>query len=130
MRQQHNIEPPVQGRGPNKKRKRDAEGDELDSDGDGVPGDGNDSSSESDGLPDYLAGEIEDGMVRGRPVWMAKYLITKAKYRWVLGEHGLLLTEYERLRREQLVLQEKKDTLLDQVLAASFTEPPTVLPNR
>ncbi len=88
----------------------------------GVGAEANESSSDSEGIPDYLAAEADDGIIRGRPVWMVKYLIAKAKYRWILGEHTLLLSEHDRLQREQLLLQEKKNAMLDQVLAASFGE--------
>ncbi|KAG8925488.1 hypothetical protein FRC02_009628 [Tulasnella sp. 418] len=147
MRQQHGIAPPPPGRGGHK-RKRAESGAvsqstltkmEIDDDQEmglipepgsavGLPPDDrivhqNDLSDISeDDIPPSLQGQVDPatGLILGRSPSMVKYLVMKAKYRYILAEHELLLDELEMLQREETRLTQSKDQALDQLLLAEF----------
>lgn len=54
--------------------------------------------------------------IHGRSIPRVKYLIAKAKHRYLLAEHELLLDELESIRREEERLRSSKDAVLDRVL--------------
>jgi len=146
MRQQHNIALPMPGRGSNRKRKRDV-GDLGDAMAGTIQREyeggqqmrstqGRSTinaeaivfpaiepmSDDDEELPPQLAAAADPktGLIYGRPPAMVKYMITKAKYQWITGEHQLLLGELEQLKQEQLALEHKKDLVLDEVLRTTF----------
>ncbi|KZS92889.1 hypothetical protein SISNIDRAFT_485843 [Sistotremastrum niveocremeum HHB9708] len=144
MRQQHNISPPLPGRGSNRKRKREendvgdgfaaskeselAEGADATSQyadpthpnsGSNLPGS---SQEDDDELPPRLLAlkDPRTGLILGRSESMCKYIIMKAKYEYAVAEHQLLLGEYEILKREENELRKYKEQQLDEVLRATF----------
>ena len=147
MRQQHNISPPLPGRGSNRKRKRE-ENDIGDTPASQPRGDqdpiynGHEGShygesgqphgnqamqsdyppDDADDLPPSLAAlkDPQTGLILGRPESMVKYLIMKAKFEYIKSEHQLLLGEYEVLKRDEIALRRAKEVLLDDVLRASL----------
>ncbi|KAH8113003.1 hypothetical protein DFH11DRAFT_1878608 [Phellopilus nigrolimitatus] len=168
MRLQHNISPPLPGRGGARKRKRD---DSNDADGtpgppapplkvegltptdlsagaavwaefeDATPpideradyirarsmspggastastGDG-ERGGGSDGLPDHLLQRLDPqtGTILGRSPAMVRYLLMKAKHRFVLEQHESLLEELRVVRNEERRAREQKEEVLDDVL--------------
>lgn len=158
MRIQHNISPPLPGRGGNRKRKRD----EPDSNANpGEPGpsintfkvehtiDEEFMSTYDGGLtrfsglpippvphPDFDTNEPPDmesiprhllevmdhstGLIMGRSPSMVKYLLMKAKHKWVLEQHETLIEELRVLRHEEKCWKERTDALLDEVLRATL----------
>ncbi|KDQ08377.1 hypothetical protein BOTBODRAFT_37956 [Botryobasidium botryosum FD-172 SS1] len=171
MRLQHNISPPLPGRG-NRKRKRPEantevlvstpvpslpdyplemavknEGDEdprrllrVDGVDDFTPPPGMDQvlppvdtprlssfpieTSDDEFLPPSLLPHYdnETGMVHGRPRMMAKYLVMKAKYKYALGEHELLLDELEVVKSEERRMRKAKEEALNRVLEKEIGE--------
>jgi len=170
MRLQHNISPPLPGRG-NRKRKRPEvaaevlvstpapstseypldmavknEGDEdprrllrVDGGEDFTPPPGVDQilpqdtlhissfpaeSSDDEFLPPSLLPHYdhETGLVHGRPRMMAKYLVMKAKYKYALGEHELLLDELEVVRLEEMRMRKAKEDALSTILQKEIGE--------
>lgn len=55
------------------------------------------------------------GTVLGRSVPKVQYLVEKAKHRYLLAEHELLLDELEIARKEEARVRESKDMVLDRV---------------
>lgn len=171
MRLQHNISPPLPGRGGNRKRKRD---DNANGNGeeDAIPqgynafkvegttptefpglnpwDDGYDleptplddreyfasrrsvspdrtstASGElgsEEGIPSYLrdAMDPQTGKIHGRSPAMVKYLVMKAKHRYVLEQHENLLEELRVVRYEERRTREEKEEALDLVLGAYY----------
>ncbi|KAF9512041.1 hypothetical protein BS47DRAFT_1298216 [Hydnum rufescens UP504] len=154
MRLQHNISPPLPGRG-NRKRKRpdtdsisspsipstsnvsglagletiaqdhypvksEFHGDEDDygklMDPSGAGGASYDETRAS--IPPSLTTfyNPQKNTIHGRSIPRVKYLIAKAKHRYLLAEHELLLDELESIRREEARLRSSKDAVLDRVL--------------
>ncbi|OSX62998.1 hypothetical protein POSPLADRAFT_1046351 [Postia placenta MAD-698-R-SB12] len=160
MRIQHNISPPLPGRGGNRKRKReepDAGGNVPeqppygystfkiepnthpdDEDMRMSPGDTNGAypgamprpfSPElveyddfEDEIPPHLLAQMDraTGLIMGRTPLMVRYLLMKAKYRWVLEHHEALLEELRVLKYEEKCWKERKDALLDELLRLNF----------
>lgn len=81
-----------------------------------------DESSGDEGIPVYLRAQLDPstGLINGRTPAMVKYLIMKAKHRYVLEEHAGLLEELRTIRAEEQRWRNKKNALLDQVLEATF----------
>ncbi|KAI5117628.1 hypothetical protein M0805_001271 [Coniferiporia weirii] len=170
MRLQHNIPPPLPGRGGSRKRKRD-DSNEADGtpgpnpsapvlkveghtptdlsagilwaeheDGAGVtppfdersdylnpprstsPGGMSATSGggdeREDSLPEYLLQQMDPqtGKIMGRSPAMVRYLIMKAKHRFVLEQHEGLLEELRVVRNEERRAREQKEETLDEVL--------------
>ncbi|THH06238.1 hypothetical protein EW145_g4228 [Phellinidium pouzarii] len=175
MRLQHNIPPPLPGRGGSRKRKRD---ESNEAEGAGTPGSNSQAPvfkveghtptdlsvpapwTEHDDAPgvtppfderiDYLypppnprstspggmsavsgGGDEHDdsipvhllqhldrqtGKILGRSPEMVRYLIMKAKHRFVLEQHESLLEELRVVRNEERRAREKKEETLDEVL--------------
>lgn len=160
MRIQHNISPPLPGRGGNRKRKReepDASGNVPEQSPYGYstfkiepnthpddedmrmsPGDTNGAypgamprpfSPElaeyddfEDEIPPHLLAQMDraTGLIMGRTPLMVRYLLMKAKYRWVLEHHEALLEELRVLKYEEKCWKERKDALLDELLRLNF----------
>ncbi|EJD00427.1 uncharacterized protein FOMMEDRAFT_30475 [Fomitiporia mediterranea MF3/22] len=167
MRLQHNISPPLPGRGGSRKRKRDeeveAEGGaalkvegntptDLSSgaawadyeDGQGTPlrddrgdlinpsasGRGRSPSALSNGsgggddhedaLPEHLLQHKDPttGKITDRTPAMVRYLLMKAKHRFVLEQHESLLEELRVVRAEERRAREQKEIALDEVIRA------------
>ncbi|KAA1470836.1 hypothetical protein DENSPDRAFT_836732 [Dentipellis sp. KUC8613] len=159
MRLQHNISPPLPGRGGNRKRKRiedEASADtafntfkvephppleapvrgEGDDAGPGVragspsdvrplrtgdyfaPRSPSPSDTDDETLPAYLAQAVDPatGLVLKRSPAMVRYLLMKAKHRFVLEEHQTLIEELRVLRATEREMHEAKDVALDEVL--------------
>jgi len=51
-----------------------------------------------------------------RRVPQVRYLITKAKFRWLLAEHELLLDELDTVRKEEERMRASVDAVMDKVL--------------
>jgi len=165
MRIQHNISPPLPGRGGNRKRKREepeiatnhapeppqygyttfkVEPNSHDTgDLDDVrmsPGEVNgsyrglSSTIPRQLTPDYDYDDMEDeippqlmaamdpatGLIMGRTHAMVKYLLMKAKHRWVLEQHEALVEELRVIRYEEKCWKERKDALVDELLRIHF----------
>lgn len=175
MRIQHNISPPLPGRGGNRKRKRDepepgVHGSEqtpygyntfkvephhpsdthpADQDeGRASPSEANQNNNgssahlqngtslsrpltpdsdpnvldEDDQIPEHLLAVMDPttGLIMGRTPAMVRYLLMKAKYRWILEQHESLLEELRVHRYEEKCWRERKDALLDELLRAHF----------
>ena len=163
MRIQHNISPPLPGRGGNRKRKRE-EPDQTashapdpygystfkvesshggdDDDFRLSPVDGGNHSSRitqtpvrqyspdpsqieldpEDALPEHLTRQQDSGtgLIMGRTQDQVRYLLMKAKHRWVLEQHEALVEELRVLRHEEKCWKERKDALLDELLKKQF----------
>jgi hypothetical protein len=80
----------------------------------------NDSSD--DELPPSLAKHYDHntGLVMGKSPALAKYLVMKAKYQYILAEHDLMLDELDLARKEETRLRASKDAALDHVLLAEL----------
>jgi hypothetical protein len=85
-----------------------------------VPGSGD--SSDDEFLPPTLMHHYDPstGLVLGRSPILAKYLVMKAKHRYVLEEHEVLVDELELLKAEEISLRASKDEALDRVLHAEI----------
>ncbi|KAH9923799.1 hypothetical protein B0H21DRAFT_712523 [Amylocystis lapponica] len=166
MRIQHQISPPLPGRGGNRKRKReepevttnthapepsfgystfkvepshaDLHGADFD-DGRLSPLEGGSYTSHTP-LPRPVSPDFSDpddideevphhllslrdpstGLIQGRSPTMVKYLLMKAKHRWVLEQHEALIEEVRILRHEEKCWRERKDALLDELLRTTF----------
>lgn len=81
-----------------------------------IPGSGD--SSDEEFLPPTLMPHFNanTGLVMGRSPILAKYLVTKAKHRYVVEEHELLVDELELIQGEEKRLRAAKDQVLNQVL--------------
>ncbi|OBZ73380.1 INO80 complex subunit 1 [Grifola frondosa] len=163
MRIQHNISPPLPGRGGNRKRKREepepeppapnpspygystfkvephSHADLGNPDDIGMPpiegssnGHGHASAFRAlspdfdydmeDEIPPHLMA-LKDpgtGLIMGRSLEMVKYLLMKARHRWVLEQHAALVEELHVLRHEEKCWRERKDVLLDELLLVQF----------
>lgn len=165
MRIQHNISPPLPGRGGNRKRKReepdagshapeppsygyttfkvepnnttDLHAGDLD-EGHISPLEGNGIHQGSvviqrpmspewdddldDEIPPHLMSIMDPatGLIMGRSHTMIRYLLMKAKYRWILEQHEALVEELRTLRYEEKCWRERKDALLDELLRMHF----------
>lgn len=75
-------------------------------------------SSDDEFLPPSLLPyyDHETGLVHGRPPMMAKYLVMKAKHKYALGEHELLLDELQVVRLEEQRMRKAKEEVLNEVL--------------
>ncbi|EJF60853.1 hypothetical protein BD309DRAFT_207433 [Dichomitus squalens] len=166
MRIQHNISPPLPGRGGNRKRKREeqaepvvpaptpdpygystfkveAQGDDDDGfrvspvDGAGhasrlpqsqtpvrhfSPEPGTFEYDPEDELPQHLLRHQDPatGLIMGRSHPQVRYMLMKAKHRWVLEQHEALVEELRVLRHEEKCWKERKDALLDELLKRQF----------
>ncbi|CCM00215.1 uncharacterized protein FIBRA_02243 [Fibroporia radiculosa] len=166
MRIQHNISPPLPGRGGNRKRKReepdpsghapeppsfgystfkvepnthidmhmgDAEESRLspmDLNGSGaaaaaqrpISPDYIEYDDTEDDIPPHLMARADPatGLICGRTHAMVKYLLMKAKHRWVLEQHEALVEELRVLRYEEKCWKERKDALMDELLRLHF----------
>ncbi|TDL20477.1 hypothetical protein BD410DRAFT_751028 [Rickenella mellea] len=167
MRLQHNMSPPLPGRGGNRKRKRgdtgaisghgyntfkveggtpteangweNDEGTPMDERERGdyfsrrarstSPGGGSPTSTPPDGhdsddglLPPHLAAALDPatGTIYGRPPIFAKYLVMKAKHRFLLEQHENLLEELRVVRADERKARNAKEAALDSVLRASL----------
>ena len=80
------------------------------------------SDSSDDELPPSLVHLFDphSGTVLGKSPALAKYIVMKAKYQYILAEHDLLLDELELARKEEGRLRASKDVALDQLLAIEF----------
>ena len=56
----------------------------------------------------------------GRSHTHVRYLLMKAKHRWVLEQHEALVEELRVLRHEEKCWKERKDALLDELLRRQF----------
>lgn len=169
MRIQHSINPPMPGRGGNRKRKREGSQEAEENEG-GAPSlkveghtpvdlssgapwadpddvspsmdDRNDylgvpsaqrSTSPSglsntsidereDPLPDHLLQHMDPqtGKILGRSPAMVRYLIMKAKHRFVLEQHDNLLEELRVVRAEERHMRDMKEQALDETLCTVF----------
>jgi hypothetical protein len=74
--------------------------------------------SDDDQLPSTLAPHYDPqtGLVHGRTVPRAKYLVMKAKHRYALQEHELLIEELNLVREEEAKLRKSKEEVFDRVL--------------
>ncbi|PIL32560.1 transcription factor [Ganoderma sinense ZZ0214-1] len=164
MRIQHNISPPLPGRGGNRKRKREepeppqthapdpygystfkVEAQPEDDDGFRVsPVDGSGHASRlpptqtpvrqltpepgmfeydpEDELPPHLLRQQNPatGLIMGRSQPQVRYMLMKAKHKWVLEQHEALVEELRVLRHEEKCWKERKDALLDELLKKQF----------
>ena len=162
MRIQHNISPPLPGRGGNRKRKREepeqgsshapdpygystfkvesSHGGNDEDDFRLSPVDGGSLASRlpapvrqyspepgdfddpEDQLPPHLAEQAdpETGFIMGRSPTEVRYILMKAKHRWVLEQHEALVEELRVLRHEEKCWKERKDALLDELLKKQF----------
>ncbi|KAI8976400.1 hypothetical protein BD414DRAFT_496827 [Trametes punicea] len=161
MRIQHNISPPLPGRGGNRKRKRE-EPDltqaqapdypgyssqfKVDSHGDDdelrlSPIEGSSFAARlpptpvrqytdeelfeydpEDELPPHLLRQVDPatGLIMGRTHTQVRYMLMKAKHKWVLQQHEALVEELRVLRHEEKCWKERKDALLDELLRRQF----------
>ena len=163
MRIQHNISPPLPGRGGNRKRKREEPdqstshapdpygystfkvesslgGDDDEFRLSPVEGGGHISRlpqpparpytpdpsqfelDTEDELPQHLLRQADQGtgLIMGRSHTHVRYLLMKAKHRWVLEQHEALVEELRVLRHEEKCWRERKDALLDELLKKQF----------
>ncbi|KAH8081323.1 hypothetical protein BXZ70DRAFT_901225 [Cristinia sonorae] len=166
MRIQHNIIPPLPGRGGSRKRKRNNNNDEpCDSapqpsadgystasfkvdqqvpyepqtytvvDGGVEPGTSMlmdvynggvplppDVDDEEDEIPPHLAGmrDPQTGLIMGRSPDMVKYIVWKAKHRYALQQHEILIEQLRAMKYEEKCWRERKDALLDVALRLTF----------
>ncbi|KZT03023.1 uncharacterized protein LAESUDRAFT_751802 [Laetiporus sulphureus 93-53] len=155
MRIQHNISPPLPGRGGNRKRKR--EESETNTVVSGRPPtppsygystfkveptghkDEQEEAAEPhdpfrDITPEYGGFDEEDqipqhllklmdpatGLIMGRTHAQVRYILMKAKHRWVLEQHEALVEELRVLRYEEKCWKERKDALMDELLRIHF----------
>jgi hypothetical protein len=81
-----------------------------------------DDEGPDDGLPARLlaARDPETGLIYGRDPYMVKYLLTKAKHRWLLEAHEELIEELRVMRHQEAWWRRAKDEALDKVLLAEF----------
>lgn len=70
------------------------------------------------GLPAHLVAVMDPqtGKIHGRSPTMVKYLVMKAKHRYILEQHENLLEELRVMRNEERRARELKEEALDQVL--------------
>ncbi|OSC96980.1 hypothetical protein PYCCODRAFT_1440594 [Trametes coccinea BRFM310] len=166
MRIQHNISPPLPGRGGNRKRKREepdlaaqsqsqSQASEypgyssqfkVDAHGDDdefrlSPIEGSSFASRlpptpirqytdeelfeydpEDELPEHIQrlADPVTGLIMGRSHTQVRYMLMKAKHKWVLEQHEALLEELRVLRHEEKCWKERKDALLDELLRRQF----------
>ena len=162
MRIQHNISPPLPGRGGNRKRKREepeaaathppdpygystfkVEAQQGEEDEYRVsPVEGGSHASRlpatpvrqfspepgtfeydpEDELPPHLLRQADPvtGLIMGRSHTQVRYMLMKAKHRWVLEQHEALVEELRVLRHEEKCWKERKDALLDELLRKQF----------
>ncbi|CDO68517.1 hypothetical protein BN946_scf184998.g14 [Trametes cinnabarina] len=167
MRIQHNISPPLPGRGGNRKRKREepdlaaqnnsqAHGTaeytgyssqfKVDGHGDDdefrlSPIEGSSFAARlpptpirqytdeelfeydpEDELPPHILRQADPatGLIMGRSHTQVRYMLMKAKHKWVLQQHEALLEELRVLRHEEKCWKERKDALLDELLRRQF----------
>ncbi|GBE85613.1 hypothetical protein SCP_0801310 [Sparassis crispa] len=163
MRIQHNISPPLPGRGGNRKRKR--EENEAAHVGGSEPSYGYnmfkvEPNNHTDGHPDFDDGRISPldapvehastplprsispdygdddddeippqllavmdpatHLIMGRTPAMVRYILMKAKHRWVLEQHEALVEELRTVRYEEKCWKERKEALLDELLRIHF----------
>ncbi|KAI0331560.1 hypothetical protein GY45DRAFT_1322152 [Cubamyces sp. BRFM 1775] len=159
MRIQHNISPPLPGRGGNRKRKREepepaaghapeypgySSSFKVDTHGDEdefrlSPIEGSSFAArlpptpvrqlspdadfdDEDELPEHLT-RLRDpvtGFIMGRSYTQVRYMLMKAKHKWVLEQHEALVEELRVLRHEEKCWKERKDALLDELLRRQF----------
>ena len=83
---------------------------------------GRSPSSSDEGLPSYLAQDLDPatGLIRGRAPGMVKYLVMKAKFLFALEQHSTLMEELRVLRAEERSLRQGKDEALDSVMRMEF----------
>ncbi|KAF8260036.1 hypothetical protein EI94DRAFT_1749740 [Lactarius quietus] len=83
---------------------------------------GRSPSSSDEGLPSYLAQDLDPatGLIRGRAPAMVKYLVMKAKCHFAIEEHSTLMEELRVLRAEERLLRQGKDEALDSVMRMEF----------
>ncbi|KAI0776950.1 hypothetical protein BD413DRAFT_524076 [Trametes elegans] len=159
MRIQHNISPPLPGRGGNRKRKREetepapphpsdyggySSSFKIDAPGDDdefrlSPIEGGSFASRlpptpirrfspeielgsDDELPDHLLRQEDPvtGLIMGRTRMQVRYMIMKAKHKWILQQHEALVEELRVMRYEEKCWKERKDALLDELLRRQF----------
>lgn len=84
-------------------------------------GDG-DNEDDEDDIPAYLKAREDPatGLIMGRSPAMVKYLLLKAKYKYVIDEHASLIQELRTARHEEQCWKDRKDALLDEVLRVTF----------
>ncbi|KAF8337603.1 uncharacterized protein EI90DRAFT_2909718 [Cantharellus anzutake] len=163
MRLQHNISPPLPGRGNRKRKRPDPEelpspsstpapgargshvsqpgipnekplendeddlGDFVDFEGNGthtsphagtVPPHEMDGEEDLSDIPASLAQHYDSSRrtIFERRIPQVRYLITKAKFRWLLAEHQLLLDELDTVRKEEERMRASVDAVMDRVL--------------
>ena len=75
-----------------------------------------------DELPPHLQRQADPatGLIMGRSHTMVRYMLMKAKHRWVLEQHEALVEELRVLRHEEKCWKERKDALLDELLKKQF----------
>lgn len=169
MRIQHQISPPLPGRGGNRKRKREIEPEvpvthppdpygystfkiepaHDDDDFRASPVDGGSHAHANrqpqppvqqlspepgtfeydpeDELPPHLLRQADPatGLINGRSHTQVRYMLMKAKHRWVLEQHEALAEELRVLRHEEKCWKERKDALLDELLRRQFGYAPS-----
>jgi hypothetical protein len=83
---------------------------------------GRSPSPTDDGIPSHLAQDLDPatGLIRGRTPAMVKYLVMKAKYRFAIEEHSMLMEELRVVRAEECALRQGKDEALDSVMRMEF----------
>ncbi|KAI0739642.1 hypothetical protein C8Q80DRAFT_1199898 [Daedaleopsis nitida] len=165
MRIQHNISPPLPGRGGNRKRKREIEPEapvthppdpygystfkvepaHEDDDFRASPIEGPSQTpvrqfspepgtfeyDPEDELPPHLLRQADQatGLIMGRSHTQVRYMLMKAKHRWVLEQHEALVEELRVLRHEEKCWKERKDALLDELLRRQFGQQAEQLTN-
>lgn len=133
MRLQHGIAVALPGRG-GRKRKAEESHVEDSSAGDVKSEDGIsltasqgeapeiDAHSSDEEIPPSLVHLLDPdtGTILGRSKAMVRYIVMKAKYRYISAERDLLVEELEVLKREELRLESSKDKVLDKLLVAEI----------
>jgi hypothetical protein len=140
MRLQHSVSPPPPGRGRTKRKRGAVE--EVDAASEAGTGTGKpdvdtppvddaslrppsptlDDDEDDHELPAVL-GRLYDpttGLVAGRSVALAKYIIVKAKAAWIRGQHEALIEELRVARAAERDWREAKDAALNELMLREF----------